>query len=116
MDFIVQFKNIVKRYGEFEAVRGLTLDIPRGGIFALLGPNGAGKTTLIKLLMGMLRPTSGDLTVGVLNAYSDGVEVKRIVGWRADHHIERVVAVDAQRQHVARRRAADGLNAPARIW
>jgi ABC-2 type transport system ATP-binding protein len=87
MDFIVQFTNIVKRYGEFEAVRGLTLDIPSGGIFALLGPNGAGKTTLIKLLMGMLRPTSGDLTVGGLDAFSDGVEVKRIVGYLPDEPV-----------------------------
>jgi ABC-2 type transport system ATP-binding protein len=87
MDFIVQFKNIVKRYGEFEAVRGLTLDIPRGGIFALLGPNGAGKTTLIKLLMGMLRPTSGALTVGGLDAFSDGVEVKRMVGYLPDEPV-----------------------------
>jgi ABC-2 type transport system ATP-binding protein len=87
MDFIVQFKNIVKCYGDFEAVRGLTLSIPRGGIFALLGPNGAGKTTLIKLLMGMLRPTSGDVLVGGLSAFSDSVEVKRIVGYLPDEPV-----------------------------
>ena len=84
MSPIVQIRNIVKRYGEFTAVDGLTLDIPAGGIFALLGPNGAGKTTLIKLLMGMLRPTSGELIVGGRNAFRDGVEVKRIVGYLPD--------------------------------
>ena len=84
MSPIVQIRNIVKRYGEFTAVDGLTLDIPAGGIFALLGPNGAGKTTLIKLLMGMLQPTSGELTVGGRSAFRDGVEVKRIVGYLPD--------------------------------
>jgi ABC-2 type transport system ATP-binding protein len=84
---IVQFKNVVKRFGEFEAMRGLTLDIPAGGIFALLGPNGAGKTTLIKMLMGMLQPTSGELTVGGLCAFSQSVEVKRIVGYLPDEPV-----------------------------
>jgi ABC-2 type transport system ATP-binding protein len=87
VSFIVQFKDIVKRFGEFEAVRGLSLDIPAGGIFALLGPNGAGKTTLIKMLMGMLRATSGELTVGGLSAFDQGVEVKRIVGYLADEPV-----------------------------
>ncbi|HEX3601987.1 MAG TPA: ABC transporter ATP-binding protein [Lacipirellulaceae bacterium] len=87
MDFAVQFKNVVKNYGEFQAVRGVTFDIPAGGIFALLGPNGAGKTTLIKLLMGMLRATSGDLTVGGLSAFNQSVEVKRIVGYLPDEPV-----------------------------
>src|SRR4051794_31887239 len=87
VEFIVQFKDIVKRYGEFEAVRGISLNIPAGGIFALLGPNGAGKTTLIKLLMGMLRPTSGELTVGGLSAFDDCVEVKKIVGFLPDEPV-----------------------------
>jgi ABC-2 type transport system ATP-binding protein len=87
MSSIVEFRNIVKSYGEFEAVRGLTLEIPAGGIFALLGPNGAGKTTLIKMLMGMLHPTSGELTVGGLCAFRDGVEVKRIVGYLPDEPV-----------------------------
>jgi ABC-2 type transport system ATP-binding protein len=87
MDFVVQFKNIVKSYGEFEAVRGLSLDIPTGGVFALLGPNGAGKTTLIKLLMGMLQPTSGELTVGGLSAFADSVAVKELVGYLPDEPV-----------------------------
>lgn len=48
---------------EHEALRGLTLSIPRGAAFGLIGPNGAGKTTFIKLLLGVVRPTSGDVTV-----------------------------------------------------
>jgi ABC-2 type transport system ATP-binding protein len=87
MSPIVQFKDIVKSYGEFEAVRGISLDIPRGGIFALLGPNGAGKTTLIKMLMGMLQATRGELKVGGLCAFRHGAEVKRIVGYLPDEPV-----------------------------
>jgi ABC-2 type transport system ATP-binding protein len=84
---IVQFKDIAKRYGEFEAVRGISLEISAGGIFALLGPNGAGKTTLIKMLMGMLQATSGELTVGGMCAFRQGVDVKRIVGYLPDEPV-----------------------------
>ena len=87
MSSIVQFKDIVKRYGDFEAVRGISLDISAGGIVALLGPNGAGKTTLIKMLMGMLQATSGELTVGGMCAFRQGVEVKRIVGYLPDEPV-----------------------------
>jgi ABC-2 type transport system ATP-binding protein len=87
MQSIVQFHNVTKQYGEFTAVRGLTLDIPAGGIFALLGPNGAGKTTLIKLLMGMLQATSGELTVGGLNAFRESVKVKKLVGYLPDEPV-----------------------------
>jgi len=87
MQSIVQIRDVVKRYGEFTAVRGLTLDIPAGEIFALLGPNGAGKTTLIKLLMGMLQATSGDITVGGLNAFRDNVKVKRLIGYLPDEPV-----------------------------
>jgi ABC-2 type transport system ATP-binding protein len=87
MASIVQFQNIAKHFGEFEAVRDISLDIPTGGIFALLGPNGAGKTTLINLLMGILRPTSGDLLVGGLSAFDRGVEVKRMIGYLPDEPV-----------------------------
>lgn len=81
---IVRIHDVVKRYGEFTAVAGMNFDIPAGGIFALLGPNGAGKTTLMKLLMGMLQPTSGELTVGGLSAFHDSVKVKQLVGYLPD--------------------------------
>ena len=84
---IVQIRDIVKRYGNFTAVDEVTFDIPAGGIFALLGPNGAGKTTLMKMLMGMLRATSGTLTVGGRCAFRESVEVKRIVGYLPDEPI-----------------------------
>ncbi len=84
MENILEINQVVKRYGSFAALSGLTFNVPSGGIFALLGPNGAGKTTLIKLLMGMLQPTSGKLRVDGLDAFDDGVAVKSIVGYLPD--------------------------------
>jgi ABC-2 type transport system ATP-binding protein len=59
----VEVRDLFKRYGAVEAVRGLTLDIEAGECFGLLGPNGAGKTTTVEILEGLLRPTSGDVAV-----------------------------------------------------
>jgi ABC-type glutathione transport system ATPase component len=58
-DSAISAQNLVKRYGDFTAVDGLSLDIKYGEIYGLLGANGAGKTTTIKMLCGLLAPTSG---------------------------------------------------------
>lgn len=61
-EIIISAQNVVKKYGdEFTAVKGITFDVKKGEIFAFLGPNGAGKSTTIKMLITMLRPTSGKL-------------------------------------------------------
>ena len=60
---MIEFDLVVRRYGRTLAVNGLTLTIPRGELFALLGPNGAGKTTAIRMLVGLLRPDSGQVRV-----------------------------------------------------
>jgi ABC-2 type transport system ATP-binding protein len=59
----VQFKGVVKNYGAVEAVRGLDLTIRPGELVALLGANGAGKTTAVRLLLGLAKPTSGEVRV-----------------------------------------------------
>lgn len=64
MDSIVQFNNVVRRYGDKVAVDKLQLSLSRGELFALLGHNGAGKTTTIKMVVGLLRPDSGTVIVG----------------------------------------------------
>jgi ABC-2 type transport system ATP-binding protein len=55
---IIEVKNLVKKFGEIEAVKDISFSVKRGQIFAFLGPNGAGKTTTIRMLTTMLHPTS----------------------------------------------------------
>lgn len=61
---MIQIRALTKSFGNLVAVGGLDLDIPQGEFFAFLGPNGAGKTTTIKMLSGLLKPTSGEAIVG----------------------------------------------------
>ena len=84
---IVEIRNLTKRYGEFTAVSGLDLDVPRGELFALLGPNGAGKTTTMRLLMGILKPSQGTARIDGRSCFDDRVEVKRLVGFLPDDPI-----------------------------
>jgi ABC-2 type transport system ATP-binding protein len=60
---IVESHHVSKRFGRFEAIEELSLSVPEGSVFALIGPNGAGKTTTIRMLMNILRPDRGDITV-----------------------------------------------------
>ena len=62
-DIVISVKELTKRYGDFEAVRGIDLDVRRGEIFAFLGPNGAGKTTTVEILEGFRTATSGTVSV-----------------------------------------------------
>ena len=60
-DAVLAVRSLVKRYGRFEAVRGIDLSVPAGSIYGLLGPNGSGKTTTMACALGLLRPTSGSV-------------------------------------------------------
>ena len=60
---IVETHHVAKRFGRFEAIEDLSLSVPEGSVFALIGPNGTGKTTTIRMLMNILRPDRGDITV-----------------------------------------------------
>ena len=60
---ILSFDNLVKRYGDTTALRGVSFDVHAGEIFGLLGPNGAGKSTLIRILMDIIRADSGQVRV-----------------------------------------------------
>ena len=73
MELVVSVRGLRKRYGQFEAVAGIDLEIERGEIFAFLGPNGAGKTTTVEILEGFRTRTDGEVTVlGVDPANGDG--------------------------------------------
>src|SRR5688572_933472 len=60
---IIDTHHVAKRFGRVEAIEDLSLGVPEGSVFALIGPNGTGKTTTIRMLMNILRPDRGDITV-----------------------------------------------------
>ena len=80
MPAILEVHNLVKKYGDFTAVKGISFDIQEGEIFSLLGPNGAGKTTTISVLSTLYEPTSGDVTVGGHSVSKDPMAVRRLIG------------------------------------
>ncbi len=73
-------KNLVKKFGDITAVNDLSFEVKEGEIFGLLGPNGAGKTTTIKILSGLLSPTSGNAIVGGYNIKKNLSKVKELIG------------------------------------
>ncbi len=79
--FAVELKDVTKRYNEIVAVNKLNLTISTGEIFGLLGPNGSGKSTTLKMLLGLVQPTAGSVTVLGLDVQKQPVEVKRLVGY-----------------------------------
>jgi ABC-2 type transport system ATP-binding protein len=78
---MIRLQQLAKAYGAQEAVRGIDLEIPTGQLVGLLGPNGAGKSTTIKMLTGMLLPTSGNADVEGFDVVKQPLEVKRVVGY-----------------------------------
>jgi ABC-2 type transport system ATP-binding protein len=81
MDPVIQIDGLTKWFGKKRAVSGLSLDIPRGAIFALLGENGAGKTTTIRMLTGLLRPDAGRASILGADPWEDAVRLRRRVGY-----------------------------------
>ena len=77
----IEIRDLVRRYGDVEAVRGLTLDIPGGEIFGLLGPNGAGKSTTLRVLATLIRPTAGGVRVCGHDVVAEADEVRRRIGY-----------------------------------
>ncbi len=77
---MLQVKNLVKRFGEKEAVRGVSFEVGRGESFGLLGPNGAGKSTTISMVCGLLQPTEGEIAVGGINVRNNAGAAKKIMG------------------------------------
>jgi ABC-2 type transport system ATP-binding protein len=81
---MIRTEHLTKRYGGLVAVNDLNLDIPQGQFFAFLGPNGAGKTTTIKLLAGLLKPTTGRAVIGGYDIQLDPVEARKIISYVPD--------------------------------
>lgn len=77
----VEVRGLRKRFGDFEAVKGVTFSIENGEIFGLLGPNGAGKTTTIKMIVGLLEPTHGDIRIAGLERKGGLERIKMRIGY-----------------------------------
>jgi ABC-2 type transport system ATP-binding protein len=77
----VEIRDLVKTFGSFVAVDRVNLSVRRGEIFGFLGPNGAGKSTTIRMLCGLLKPTSGSATVGGLDIATESEAVKQNIGY-----------------------------------
>lgn len=80
-DFAVEVSNLVKRFGDFVAVDHVSFQVRRGEIFGFLGPNGAGKSTTIKILCGLLAPTSGTARVGGFDVTVQPEAVRENIGY-----------------------------------
>ena len=85
---MIDFDHVVKQYGKssVRAVDDLTLHVGKGQLFGFIGPNGAGKTTTIRLLTGILQPTSGSVTIGGVSMKDDPIAAKRMIGFVPDSH------------------------------
>ena len=81
---VVVMERLTKKYGSFTALNELTLTLNAGQILGLIGPNGAGKTTAIKIMVGLVRPTSGTATIEGADCVRDSRKIKRLVGYMPD--------------------------------
>jgi ABC-2 type transport system ATP-binding protein len=77
---LIIVKNLVKKYGDFFALNGLSFEVNENEIFGLLGPNGAGKTTLIHILATLLKPTTGGAVVNGYDVLHDATKVRESIG------------------------------------
>ncbi len=81
---LIELQHLVKRYGDKTAVDDVTLEVRAGEIFGFLGPNGAGKTTTIRVVVGLLQPTSGTVRVGGYDVQTQPLQAKAICGYVPD--------------------------------
>ena len=77
----VSLRALSRRFGDVEAVRGITIDIAHGELFAIVGPDGAGKTTTLRMLAGVLRPSSGDAFINGVSVVADPEGVKQHIAY-----------------------------------
>jgi len=81
---VIEIHNLTKNFGEYKAVDALNLKISPGEIFGFLGPNGAGKTTTVKILSGIMKPTSGRVLVGGFDVVKEPLEAKKVLAYIPD--------------------------------
>ncbi|MGB9735107.1 MAG: ABC transporter ATP-binding protein [bacterium] len=81
---MIEIKSLTKIYTNLKAVDNVSLEIKEGELFSLLGPNGAGKTTLMKIIVGLLNPTSGDVVIDGHSILKEPISAKRLMGFIPD--------------------------------
>ncbi len=82
---MIRIENLSKRFGGFTALQDLNLHVRRGEVFGFLGPNGAGKTTTMKIIVGLMRPTSGSVRVADMDVAAESIRTRRLIGYIPDH-------------------------------
>src|SRR5579885_3552070 len=80
-DKIITTDKLTKKFGDFTAVDHISFEVSKGEIFGFLGANGAGKTTAMRMLCGLLMPTSGEATVAGFDVYKHNEKIKRNIGY-----------------------------------
>jgi len=98
---VIEVENLTKRYGDVEALRGVSFSVSEGEVFGLLGPNGAGKTSTVEILEGLRTPDSGRVSVCGLDPQRSGAEFK--------HEIRRGLAIHRPARQDARARSFGSL-------
>ncbi len=83
-DAVIEISDLTKRYGDFCALDSLSLRVNKGQILGFIGPNGAGKTTTIRILVGLLKPTSGSARIAGSDCLQESRKIKRLVGYMPD--------------------------------
>lgn len=81
---MIKLINLTKKYGKLTAVNSINLDVAQGEVFGFLGPNGAGKTTTIRMMAGLLQPTSGSALIGGFDVQTEPLKAKFITGFIPD--------------------------------
>lgn len=113
---MIRLDQVSKRYGTFTAVDRLDLTVPRGTLFGLLGPNGAGKTTAVRMIAGILQPTSGRVSIAGIDVRADPEGAKRHLGYIPDrpHLYEKLTGAEFLR-FVAGLYGQDGREVDRRV-
>jgi len=96
---LIEIKGLTKKFGNLTAVDGLSLSVEAGEIFGFLGPNGAGKTTTLKMMAGLIRPTSGGVSIDGHDILKEPAEAKNVMGYVPDRPFvyEKLTALEFMR-------------------
>lgn len=113
---LVSVKNLYRRYGTLEAVRGVSFELRRGEVLGLLGPNGAGKTTTLQMLCGALAPTAGEILIDGEDHVSAATRTKRKIGYLPEQPpLYRDLSVDEFLRFCARLRGVERAGVEAAV-